>query len=415
MFELNNVMRDYAWGSPTAIAALLGTDSTGQPQAELWMGAHPDSPSVATTPEGPVALDALIASDPSSMLGADVAERFDAKLPFLAKLLAADTALSLQVHPTLERAKLRFADEQSAGVARESSSRNYKDANHKPEMIFALTPFEALCGFRSAADAASLFRATSDAISASGHAVPELLQQVIASLNMRMVEPLVIRRAFEALINGGAEAASLVELAANALTASALARQQEITDPALATVVELARQYPGDPGVLISLLLNRVSLSPGQAIYLPAGNIHAYLNGLGLEVMASSDNVLRGGLTSKHVDVPELLATVDFTPTSVPYVPHRVSDFGQELWEPPFAEFALQRIELQEGSDPVPVNQNGPLLLITVSGSIRLDSPKTDRVLERGASVFVPASENPVVAHPTDQDAVAFAVTVARG
>lgn len=430
MFALTNVTRDYAWGSTTAIAALLGTEPSGGPEAELWMGAHPDSPSVAATPEGPVPLDQLIAAHPHAALGADVHASFGAKLPFLAKLLAADQALSLQVHPTLERARERFAAEEAAGVPRDAAHRSYKDANHKPEMILALTPFEALCGFRPCAEAAALFHAVAAAITATGAPVPELLRQVEMTLNSRMAAPMVVRRAFETLVNGGAETTSLVELAASALAASSAfgfegegrndAGLPENAEASLRTVVVLAEQHPGDSGVLVSLLLNRVSLVPGEAIYLPAGNIHAYLNGLGLEVMASSDNVLRGGLTGKHVDVPELLDTVDFNPSTVPVVPTRTTDLGQHLWEPPFTEFVLQRVEISADSEPVPLLQNGPLLVLAVSGSVLLDSPRSDMVLSRGGSVFVPAAENPVMVHPhvvvgdpSDTSAVIFAITVA--
>lgn len=413
MFALTNVMRDYPWGSATAIAELLGTTPSGAPEAELWMGAHPDSPSVALTPDGPVALDELISAHPHSMLGEDALAAFGARLPFLAKLLAADKALSLQVHPTLERARARFADEESAGVARDAAHRNYKDENHKPEMLFALSNFEALCGFRPCAESADLFRSVADTITAAGFLVPALLSEVTMTLNSRMAEPLVIRRAFEALIDGGAHATELVTVAA-----AALARAPEGgLNASLRTVVELSEQYPGDPGVLISLLLNRISLAPGQAVYLPAGNIHAYLSGLGLEVMASSDNVLRGGLTGKHVDTPELLATVEFASTAVPFVPTRTTSLGQHVWEPPFAEFALQRLEISAGSEPVPLVQNGPLLVLAVSGSVLLDSPRGDMVLPRGGSVFVPAAENPVMVHPhadaAGETSVVFAVTVA--
>ena len=414
MFALTNVIRDYPWGSATAIAELLGTEPSGDPEAELWMGAHTDSPSVADTPDGPVALDALIAAYPDAMLGAEVVAAFGAKLPFLVKLLAANRALSLQVHPTLERARERFAAEDAAGVARDSANRNYKDDNHKPEMLYALSDFEALCGFRPCGEAAELFRGVADAIAATGAGVPELLKQVSMTLNAHMAGPMVIRSAFEALIGGGQAARELVELAA-----ASLARQDAdggLGAP-LRTVVELAEQYPGDPGVLISLLLNRVSLAPGQAIYLPPGNIHAYLSGLGVEVLASSDNVMRGGLTAKHVDVRELLATVDFSSTEVPFVPTRTTELGQHVWEPPVAEFALQRVDLMPDGEPVPLVQNGPLLVLAVSGSVLLDSPRGDVVLPRGGSVFVAAAENPVMVHPhadaAGQPSVLFAVTVA--
>lgn len=433
MFALTNVMRDYPWGSRTAIAHFLGTTPGGGPEAELWMGAHPDSPSIAATSQGPVPLDRLIAEQPESLLGGEVHAAFGAKLPFLAKLLAANTALSLQVHPTLEGAREGYAREEAAGVPRDAAHRNYKDENHKPEMILALTPFEALCGFRPCAEAAALFRAVSAAITALGTEVPPLLRRVEMTLNSRMEESLVIRQAFETLLGGDAQTWSLVELAAQALAAAGYdqdgaaggdvggaAGMPANAAAALRTVTDLATQYPGDPGVLVSLLLNRVSLQSGESMYLPAGNIHAYLSGLGLEVMASSDNVLRGGLTGKHVDVPELLNVVNFAPASVPRVPTRVTDLGQHVWEPPFAEFTVQRVEITSGATAVPVLQNGPLLILQVQGSVMLDSPRSDMVLNRGESVFISAAENPVLIHPhVDEShdgpapAVLFAVTVA--
>ncbi len=413
MFALTNTTRDYAWGSATAIAGFLGTEPGGGPEAELWMGAHPDSPSLALTPDGPVPLDRLISAHPATTLGTEALAAFGARLPFLVKLLAADRALSLQVHPTQEHATQRFADEDAAGIARDAPNRSYKDQQHKPEMLLALTPFEALCGFRPTAEAADLFRCIAGFITDDGGGVAALLAEVQMVLNSRMAGPMVVRSAFQALVNGGAETAALLEVAVPAVAAAAASGAQ--LPPALLTVVDLAQQYPGDPGILVSLLLNRVSLAPGEAIYLPSGNIHAYLHGLGLEVMASSDNVLRGGLTGKHVDVPELLAVVDFTPSPVPVVPTRVTELGQKVWEPPFAEFALQRVDLAAGSAPVPLVQNGPLIVVATSGCVLLDSPRGDLQLSRGGSVFVPSAEEPVMVHPhTDaagESSVVFAVT----
>ncbi len=417
MFALTNITRDYPWGSPTAIAELLGTTPSGGPEAELWMGAHPDSPSLAQTTEGAVPLDGLIAAHPALSLGPEALAAFGPRLPFLVKLLAADKALSLQVHPTQEHAKKRFADEEAAGIARDATNRSYKDEQHKPEMLLALTPFEALCGFRPTAEAAELFRTIAGFLQDDGVEVPALLSQVEMTLNSRMAAPMVVRRAFESLVNGGAETTSLVEVAVPAVAAAAASASAAGTmlPAALLTVLDLAQQYPGDAGVLVSLLLNRVSLVPGEAIYLPAGNIHAYLNGLGLEVMASSDNVLRGGLTGKHMDVAELLDVVDFSPAAVPVVPTRVTDLGQKVWEPPFAEFALQRVEIAPDGDPVPLVQNGPLIVLATSGSVLLDSPRGDVVLGRGGSVFVPFAEEPVMVHPHADAAgatsVVFAVT----
>jgi mannose-6-phosphate isomerase len=411
MFALTNVTRPYPWGSATAIPTLLGRTPSGGPEAELWLGAHSDSPSVAETAQGPVPLDELIAGSPESMLGSDSRAAFGDRLPFLAKVLAAQSPLSLQVHPTIAQAQAGFAAEEAAGVPRDAAERRYKDTNHKPEMIFALTDFEALSGFRPCAEAADLFRQVAAAIETAGAAVPELLQQVIATLNSRMVEPAVIRNAFESLIGGGPAAAELVTLAAAALAPAAAT-----LPPALRTVVDLQESYPGDPGVLISLLLNRISLAPGQAIYLPAGNIHAYLSGLGVEVMASSDNVLRGGLTTKFVDVAELLETVDFAPAGIPLLAPRTTGLGQQLWEPPFREFVLQRVELDAASEPVPLNQNGPAIVLAVSGVALLDSPRSELRVARGESVFVPAMEEPVLVHPAHDGGttVLFAVTCAE-
>jgi mannose-6-phosphate isomerase len=184
--------------------------------------------------------------------------------------------------------------------------------------------------------------------------------------------------------------------------------------PELSTVLSLNSEYPGDPGVLISLLLNRLSLKPGEAVYLPAGKVHAYLHGLGVEVMASSDNVLRGGLTPKFIDIPELLNTIAFESVGVPMLRPETSELGQELYFPPFREFQLQRIELQPDGEPVPLAQAGAAVVIVVAGSVILDSPKGDLQLGHGASAFLPDADAPVNVHPVSgatENAVAFAVT----
>lgn len=191
---------------------------------------------------------------------------------------------------------------------------------------------------------------------------------------------------------------------------------EEETGPEFAAVRWLAELYPQDPGTLISLLLNLTTLQPGQALSLPAGNVHAYLRGLGIEVMATSDNVLRGGLTPKHINIPELLKITDFRPIEPPRVERKLTDAGQELYCPPFAEFQLQRIEINDGDTPVPLAQHGPVVVLAVSGSALLDSPVTDLTLHRGDSAFIPASEQPVLVHPVlnaDSPAVLFAVTCA--
>ncbi len=413
MYTLTNVLRPYPWGSPTAIATLLGRTPSGGPEAELWMGAHRDSPSLATSPDGGNGpLDALISADPDGMLGSSCRSAFGAGLPFLAKILAAAEPLSLQVHPTLRQAREGFAREEAAGVPRDAADRNYKDDNHKPELILALTDFEALCGFRSAVASRAVFEHLAAVFDLAAAAFPPVLLNVISDLS-GTDEPAAIRAAFHRLITGGSDVSAAAAAVVTVLRSGApmTPHQRE-----LSTVVSLNGTYPGDPGVLLSLLLNRVSLKPGEAIYLPAGNIHAYLRGLGVEVMASSDNVLRGGLTRKHVDVPELMKTVEFRAFPVPMIQADITELGQEIWAPPFREFQLQRAVLEPGGSPVPLAQNGPMLVIAVEGSALMDSPRGDMLLERGASVFVPARENPVVAHPVSGargPAVLYAVTVA--
>lgn len=427
MYELENVLRPYAWGSTTAIAELLGRPASGGPEAELWIGAHPDSPSVVAAPSaapgpgrhtpetadgGRLALDTLIAGDPEHHLGGGSVAEFGPRLPFLLKVLAADSPLSLQVHPTLAQAREGFAREEAAGVDRSAAGRNYKDDNHKPEMILALTPFEALCGFRPAAESRAVLQHLAACIQQAGAEVPPVIPQLLADL-AQPDEPTALKSAFQRLITGGEEVSEATGVAAEALASGAPHAPYEAE---LTTVITLNGQYPGDPGVLISLLLNRISLAPGEAVYLPAGNVHAYLRGLGIEVMASSDNVLRGGLTPKFVDVPELLKTVAFEAVGVPMLSAETSELGQELFRPPFLEFQLQRIQLAPGAAPVPLAQSGAAVIIVVSGSVLLDSPKGDLHLARGASAFLPAAEAPVNVHPVSgatDTALAFAVTTA--
>ena len=411
MYEIENVLRDYAWGSTTAIAGLLGRPESGRPEAELWIGAHPDSPSVARRPDGTtVPLNDLIAEDPEHYLGAESVAGFGPRLPFLTKILAASQPLSLQVHPSLEQAKAGFARENAEGVAPDAPHRNYRDDNHKPEMIFALTPFEALCGFRRPAATRKILLHLASCFDLVETEVPALLTGLLTDLESPD-EGAGLRTAFERLINGGEEVSHATAMVAAALISGApLAPYQA----ELSTVVSLNEKYPGDPGVLISLLLNRLSLAPGDAVYLPAGNVHAYLHGLGVEVMASSDNVLRGGLTPKFIDVPELLRTVDFTAVEVPMLHPEISGLGQELYRPPFREFQLQRIELAPGAAPVPLAQSGAVVVIVVEGAGYLDSPKGDLQLARGSSAFLAAAEAPVNAHAVagaTGTAVAFAVT----
>ena len=352
---IEGVPRDYAWGSRTAIQRMLGLPQDGRPIAELWFGGHPDDPSPVP---GAGTLDALLAADPDGLLGRATVERFGPRLPFLLKVLAAGTPLSIQVHPTLDQARDGFAREDAAGIARTAANRNYRDANHKPELLCALTPFTALCGFRAPGRTLALL----DELD-----VPELgfLQDLL-----RGPDPL--RRAFTGVLE-----LPDPEPAIAALTRRAAGAQ----DGPLAAARRAAEHFPHDAGVLLTLLLNDVVLQPGEAIFLGAGNVHAYLHGTGVEIMANSDNVLRCGLTPKHVDVPELLRITDFSPLTDPLVKDTRGRFAV-----PVPDFALTRLEIEE---PTGLDDPGPCIVLCTDGSVEVG----ELALRPGRAAFVPAGE----------------------
>jgi mannose-6-phosphate isomerase len=372
VIAVEGVPRNYAWGSRTAIPQLLGRQPDDRPVAELWFGAHPDDPSYA--PEHGARLDELIAADPTAMLGAATVERFGPHLPFLLKLLATATALSIQVHPTLEQARAGFAAEDARGVPRDAPDRNYRDANHKPELLCALTPFEALCGFRPVEETLRLL----DEL-----AVPEL-----AVARDLLAEPDGLRAAFTYLL-------TLPDPAP--LVTAVVARVQHMpTDSewsGIARAITIAgTDYPGDVGAALALLLNDVRLAPGEAIYLGAGEVHAYLRGTGVEIMANSDNVLRCGLTPKHVDVPELLKITDFTPLGDPRCAAEDFGFGA-AFETPAADFALSQLDLDAYKGSCAVGGTGPYIVLCTSGSARVDAAGAAVDLTPGRAAFIRARD----------------------
>jgi mannose-6-phosphate isomerase len=361
-----------------AIAGLQGRPAPAPtPEAELWMGAHPLAPSRLTRSGVTTDLAAVIAADSERELGPAVAARFGPRLPFLLKVLAPERPLSLQAHPTAAQAAAGFADEEQRGVPRAAAHRNYKDPHHKPELICALTPFDALCGFRRAADTLALF----DAL-----AVPAL-SSLAAPLRAALGAP-GIETTFRALMALGAdEAASLVD----DMVRACRSHDGDFRDECR-WAVRLAGEYPGDRGVVSALMLNLVRLEPGVAIYLGAGNLHAYLHGVGVEIMASSDNVLRGGLTPKHVDVPELIKVLSFSDGPVPVRRAQAIDRHEIAWDTPAPEFRLSRIQLAAG--PVERIVAGPEILFGVEGEIRVvPGDGTAAVgMSKGTPVFVPAA-----------------------
>lgn len=387
MDRLTNTVRPYSWGSSTALPALLGTPPTGEPQAELWMGAHAGAPSTIDRGTGPTPLNEVIDADPIGELGEPAVQRFGPSLPFLLKILAAGEPLSLQVHPDLVQARAGFADEEARGVPLSSARRTYRDANHKPELICALDEFTGLCGFRDPAGTAALLE---------GLSVPALTPLV--DILHAKPEQEALREALTLILTDPDLAAAVPDTTA-ALRRAALAAP---ADSPLHSYAALGRFFPGDPGVIAALLLNFFRLQPGEAIYLDAGVPHAYLHGLGVEVLANSDNVVRCGLTPKHVDVPELLRIVDFrsaAPELLLPVPVPDSD-GEECYRTPVDDFRLSRYVLGgTAQETRRIPGGSPQILLCVEGSVSLtDEDGSALTLRRGESAYVPADSVGLVA-----------------
>jgi len=377
VYPLRNPIQNYAWGSRDALAKLRGAPApTEKPEAELWMGAHPAAPSVALA-DGERSLLELTETEPERALGAAVLRTFQGRFPFLLKILAASEPLSLQAHPTQEQAREGFAREEAEGIPRDAPNRNYKDENHKPELIAALTPFSALVGFREVATTLRLFE----------RLAVEALNPFVRALS-EQPESRGLRSFFELAMT--AEPTERARFAHDALGACRrLAGAGGEFEKELAWAVRIGEKYPGDSGLVVALALNLVELAPGDAIYLPAGNLHSYLRGTGVEIMASSDNVLRGGLTPKHVDVPELLAVLDFRSGPAELVP--VDTRGPELrYRTPAPDFALSRFDLSDGAATVrPVN--GPEIVVVTHGAATVRRGTESVALKSGDSAFVPA------------------------
>jgi mannose-6-phosphate isomerase len=386
---LTNTPRDYSWGSTTAISELLGTPPSGGPQAELWLGAHPGSPARivdGSTQHGAENLAEWIAADPETALGGH------AQLPFLLKILAAAAPLSLQAHPTLERARQGFEAENAAGVPLGAPNRNYKDALHKPEVIVALSEtFDALCGFRPLAEIRAIVEILRQWDASADASAPAILDALVSRAAGGESDQQTLRSMVAWLLSGAPEVDALVA------RVSALAEEHDPSETgefeaSFQTVRDLAAEYPGDAGIVISLLLNRVTLSAGEALYLPAGNIHAYLNGLGVELMAASDNVLRGGLTPKHIDVPELLSVLDFESLPVPYLRPTFPSEGVEEFRPGVPDFVLVRIQTRL-NERAAYRPDGAAIAICTEGSFEIHGERSDTTLERGQSAFITPEE----------------------
>lgn len=405
MERLAVTVRDYDWGSTTAIPDFLGEPATGVPQAELWIGAHPAaSARLAERPGTPTLSDA-IAQDPEGLLGSRVVEEFGARLPFLMKIIAPARPLSIQVHPNLATARAECQGD--SGV--------FGDPFHKPEMLVALAPFDVLCGFRSAGEIARIFeglgvpRLAGLAEMLDGGAngptgTDALLTQELESARIRAVfEQLVVLDPISsrALVDETVAAAHVV------VDRTVKALDQELTTSSRSllegahTVLNIAEAFPHDIGVVLSLMMRPTRLEAGEAIFVDAGVIHCYLKGFGLEVMAASDNVARAALTTKTIDLPQLLAITDFAPTPTPRVEVADGGEGVRIYSPPVKEFELH-IATTSLSGPVGVEAAGPQIVLALDGAVSLTDASGTCELTRGHAAFTGPDDGPLRLEPTD-------------
>jgi mannose-6-phosphate isomerase len=382
-----NPVRGYDWGSATVLAHLQGREPHGGPEAELWMGAHPSSPSALVTGvdtgghEQALPLPDAVAADPGAVLGDAVVDRFGPRLPFMLKVLAVARPLSLQVHPDAARAR---------AVHVPAGGSPYVDGYAKPELIVAVDELEAIFGFRPAAEAARLLAALGTPQATA------LADGLSASLAAGEGDEAALRAAFGRLVTWPADdIPALVAAAAAAAGRAAGAAGTTADQDARDWVVRLAELHPGDPLVLAPLLLGLIRLAPGEAVFVPAGVPHAYLSGTGVEVLAASDNVVRAGLTSKQVDVAELLAIVDCRPGAESLTAAEKLGGDEVAWQPPVPDFRLTRVVVAGTARPAP-EVGGPQVVLCLAGSVTVRAGGAEVALGSGQSAFVTASAGPL-------------------
>jgi len=375
---LRNPIREYAWGSRSAIAELLGQPAPSpRPQAEIWMGAHPNDPSHARCRGDWILLPDLLRENPVDILGEPAAARFDGELPFLFKVLAAAQPLSIQAHPDREQAREGFERENAAGIDLGARERNYPDPHPKPELICALSPFSALCGFRPISEIARAFRDLQvdtfapeiDALESDGGSK-------------------ALERFFSAVWNAQGDRLT------HAIDQAVKNAERRSDDPAARWMTAMAALYPGDAGVLAPLFLNLVALAPGEGMYLGAGALHSYLEGVGIEIMGNSDNVLRGGLTTKHVDVPELCQVLRFEPGEAEILLSREASPDERIFATPADEFELAVLHVRAGTPWQSARSRGVEILLSTEGNMTIADRGAGESfnLEHGASVLIPNS-----------------------
>ena len=388
MQKLINSVQNYAWGSKTALTDLYGiANPNNLPMAELWMGAHPKSSSKIEDASGQArSLRDVIDGDKAALLGDKVAQRFG-ELPFLFKVLCADQPLSIQVHPNKQASEIGFAKENAAGIPLDAPERNYKDPNHKPELVFALTPFLAMNAFREFSEIISLLQPVAGANNAIAHFLENPNAEALSQL-------------FASLLNMQGEEKS------HALAVLRAALESQQGEP-WETIRLIAQFYPDDSGLFSPLLLNVVKLNPGEAMFLFAETPHAYLQGVALELMANSDNVLRAGLTPKYIDIPELVANVKFVAKPAAELPTQPVKNGAELDFPiPVEDFAFSLHDLSQTETTIA--QESAAILFCVEGEATLHKGEQHLVLKPGESAFVAANESPVSVSGTGRLARVF-------
>jgi mannose-6-phosphate isomerase len=409
---LDNPVRRYAWGSRTVIAELLGREvPSPHPEAEMWLGAHPGDPSYLVDAAGRrLSLAEEIARDPAGRLGEQSARQWSGRLPFLFKVLAAEEPLSLQAHPDAVDAAAGYAREDAQGIPLDDPRRSYKDPNHKPELVCALTEFHALTGFREPAVTVELLREL-DVPQLAGHV--ELLAGQPDQHGLRALFSTWItlpQSVLDQLVPAVQEGCVALLRRAGQDESSRAARFRAEAR----TVLELSERYPGDAGVLAALLLNRVTLAPGEALFQDAGVLHAYLSGACLELMANSDNVLRGGLTPKHVDVPELLRVLHFGAGPAPRVVG-VTEGAVTRYDSPAEEFRLRRLDWSgngNAGDVVSLPEAGPRIALCTVGAVKVSAGSgRSLTLSRGESVWLDAKDVEVKAASVDGPAQLFVAT----